>query len=389
MSSERVMLVLIGGRSAVPAIAGVLQFIDEVDRIKFLLCIGDQYLQFQKNVEKVIKQERKDLLFDIETDLISVDPNKFDEIYESVGKLCKGVEQLKYVNLTTVPQTMAISVYSYVQKKYTNILVFTVNTDQSQIIPLVFGEQTVPFNKRLTVENYIAMCGFNIFKKSLNYESNIELIAKYIVDNIEVSSKIISVIRSKAGGGDSIKAPRGFSIDEQDFTNLGILTNELEDFLQKLEDFSIINKFTNRNSIIKFRIETEENYAFLAGGWLEIFVYSSAKKCKFDSVEIGVELDNYRGEIDVFCLNSANAMICECKTGGKLKSDDLSVIDSNAQKLGGNYCVKLFITSECEVGKEFMNKAKNNKVVIVSGNELIRMIEILGKEMQSPTYPRR
>ncbi|BAZ51314.1 hypothetical protein NIES4103_39630 [Nostoc sp. NIES-4103] len=48
--SERVMLVLIGGRSAVPAIAGVLQFLDHLDRVKFLLCNGEQYLQYQKNV---------------------------------------------------------------------------------------------------------------------------------------------------------------------------------------------------------------------------------------------------------------------------------------------------------------------------------------------------
>ncbi|MDZ7960985.1 MAG: DUF1887 family CARF protein [Aulosira sp. DedQUE10] len=387
--SERVILVLIGGRSAVPAIAGVLQFINEVDRVKFLLCNGEQYLQFQKNVENVIKQERKDLLCDNETDVTSVEATKFDEVYLAVDKLCQGIEDLKYVNLTTVPQTMAISVYSYVQANYNNVLLFTVNTDKSQIIPLVFGKQAIPFNKQLTVENYIAMCGFNIFKKTPHPESNIELIAKYIVEHIEVSSKIISVIRSNAGGGDSIKAPRGFSINEKDFTKLGILTNELEVFLRELEKFSIIHNFASLNNIINFRIETEENYALLAGIWLEVFVYSSAKECGFDFVEIGVELDNFRGQIDVFCLNSANAMICECKTGKKLKSDDLSVIDSNAQKLGGNYCVKLFITSEGDVGEEFLNKAKNNRVVVVSGNELIRMTEILVKEMQSPTYPRR
>ncbi len=387
--SERVMLVLIGGRSGVPAIAGVLQFLDQVDRIKFLLCIEEQYLQFQNNIEKVIKQERKNLVCDYETDLISVDPNKFDEVYIAVQKLCQGVEQLKYVNLSTVPQSMAFSVYSYVQEKYKDVLVFTVNTDQSQIIPLVFGKQPVAFNKQLTVENYVAMYGFNIFKKKLCQESNIEIIARYIVENIEISRKIISVIRSNAGSGNSIKAPRGFKIHVEDFTKLKILNSELETFFKKLEVYSIIHKFETLNNIIKFRIETKENYAFLAGDWLEVFVYSSAKQCSFDSVEMGVEIDNYRGEIDVFCLNSANAMICECKTGGKLDADDLSVLSSKAEKLGGNYCVKLFITSEGDVGKEFLNKARNNRVVVVSGNELIRMTNILAKEMQSPTYPRR
>ncbi|MFM6005841.1 MAG: hypothetical protein ACKPB7_21700 [Sphaerospermopsis kisseleviana] len=70
--SEKVMLVLIGGRSAVPTVAGVLQFLDEVDKIKFILCKGGQYLQYQKNVETVIKQNRQDLIFNNETDVIKI-----------------------------------------------------------------------------------------------------------------------------------------------------------------------------------------------------------------------------------------------------------------------------------------------------------------------------
>ena len=170
--SEKVMLVLIGGRSAVPPVAGVLQFLNDIDKIKFLLCQDkeEQYLQYKKSVENVIKQKRQDLVFN-ESDVITVNPNNFDEVYLAVEKLCQDVENLKYVNLTSVPQTMAISVYSYVQKKYKDVLAFSVNTNQSQIIPLVFGKQPVPFNKRLTVENYITMYGFNIFKKTRNMKT--------------------------------------------------------------------------------------------------------------------------------------------------------------------------------------------------------------------------
>ncbi|MFM6158140.1 MAG: Card1-like endonuclease domain-containing protein, partial [Sphaerospermopsis kisseleviana] len=322
--SEKVMLVLIGGRSAVPTVAGVLQFLDEVDKIKFILCKGGQYLQYQKNVETVIKQNRQDLIFNNETDVITVDPNKFDEVYMATKKLCQDVKQIKYVNLTSVPQTMAISVYSYVQEKFKDVLVFSVNTDQSQIIPLVFGRQPLSFNKRLTVENYVAMYGLNIFRRQLVCERYIENTAQYIVDNLEIARKILYVIRKNSGDADTIKtAPKGFNINETEFTKLGVSISDLEGFLQKLESLSLLSKLQKLNGNIKFRIETKENYSFIAGGWLEVFVYSSAKLCKFDSVEIGVTIDNYRGEIDVFCLNSANAMICECKTGGKLKSKDL------------------------------------------------------------------
>lgn len=389
--SERVMLVLIGGRSAVPAIAGALQFLDKVDRVKFLLCDGDQYPSLQKNVEKVLKQEQGNLLCDKNTDVIVVNPNKFDAVYTAVDTLCKGVKYLNYVNLTTVPQAMAISVYSYVLKEYKDALVFSVNTDLSQIIPLVFGSKSTPFNKPLTVANYIAMYGFNIFKKNegKSYEDSVAQyfeVAQSFVKEVEVSSKILSIIRQNAGGGDSITAPRTFTFNIQTDT-FNDLENNLEAFFEILGQAQIIHNFQKLEREIKFKIETKENYAFLAGDWLELYVYLSAIECKFHSVEMGVELANYIGEVDVFCLNNANAMICECKTG-KLKSEDLQKLNSKAQKLGNNYCVKLFITNS-DIEVDFSNQAKSNNIVVVSGNQLSDLTNILKKEMQSPTYQRR
>lgn len=387
--SETVMLVLIGGRSAVPAITGVLQFLNDVDKIKFLLCKGEQYLQYQKNVETVIKQEHQDFFCNNETDVKSVDPNNFDEVYLAVEKLCQDVVEIKYVNLTSVPQTMAISVYSYVMEKYKDILVFSVNTDQSQIIPLVFDSQTLPFNKRLTVENYIAMYGFNIFKKNQKYENNndLEALVKYIVDNIEYSVQILSLIRRIAG--EDIRPPKGIKLPEKELSKLEVSSENLEFFLKKIEDFEIISNLQTSSQNINFKLKTKENHAFLKGEWLEIFTYYSAKQCEFDSVEIGVELDNYIGEVDVFCVNNANAMICECKTSQKVNSDDLSILNSKAEKLGVNYCVKLFITSECELDEKFVNQAKNNRIVVVSGNQLKDIKKIMTDEMQNPTYRRR
>jgi hypothetical protein len=81
-------------------------------------------------------------------------------------------------------------------------------------------------------------------------------------------------------------------------------------------------------------------------------------------------------------------MICECKTGKKLDSNDLSILSSKAGELGKDYCVKLFITSEYELDEKFINQAKNKKVVVVSGKELINLTDILSKQMQDPTYQR-
>ena len=385
--SESVMLVLIGGRSAVPAIAGALQFLDKVDRVKFLLCDGNDYPTFQENVEKVLKQEQRNLLCDKITDVKIVNPNKFDDVYKAVDELCKGVKDLKYVNLTTAPQIMAFSVYSYVLKEYKQALIFNVNTDISQINPLVFGKEPTSFNKPLSVENYLAMYGLNIFKKNTG-KNEADSVAQYFGKKVNISSQILSIIRSEAKGADSIKAPRGFNLTRNKFKKLEVLDNDLETFFEMLAKTEIIQNLQQSEREIKFKIQTKENYAFLAGEWLELYVYLSAIECKFDSVAMGVELDNYKGELDVFCLNNANAMICECKTGG-FKSEDLSNLNSKAEKLGGNYCVKLFITSDVKVSEKFLNKAKNDKVVVVSGEKFSDLTNILKKEMEKPTYPRR
>ena len=388
--SDFVMLVLIGGRSAIPVTAGALQFLNEVDRVKFLLCDGKDYPSFQENVEKVLKQERVDLLFDKTTDVKIVNPNKFDDVYTTLAELCKDVEELKlkYVNLTTAPQTMAFSVYSYVLEKYPDALVFSVNTDQSEITPLVFGKQPIDFNKKLSVKNYIALCGLNIHQQKSGYEESFESLTQYFVECLETSTKILYQIRKNAGGGDSITAPRTFTIKKQDLTKLALSEMQVETFFNKLREAEIIQKFEKSNPTISFRVETQDNYAFLAGDWLEFYVYISAKQCGFDSVEMGIELDNYRGEIDVFALNNTNAIICECKTG-KIDSNDFSKLSSKAEKLGGNYCVKLLITSETKVSNENQNQAINYKVRLVSGNDLSNLTEILRKEMKAPTYPRR
>jgi len=385
--SDFVMLVLIGGRSAIPVTAGALQFLNEVDRVKFLLCDGKDYPSFQENVEKVLKQERVDLLFDKTTDVKIVNPNKFDDVYTTLAELCKDVEELKYVNLTTAPQTMAFSVYSYVLEKYPDALVFSVNTDQSEITPLVFGKQPIDFNKKLSVKNYIALCGLNIHQQKSGYEESFESLTQYFVECLETSTKILYQIRRNAGR-DSIKEPRTFTIKKQDLTNLAISEMQVETFFNKLREAEIIQRFEKSDLTISFRVETPANYAFLAGDWLEFYVYISAKQCGFDSVEMGIELDNYRGEVDVFALNNTNAIICECKTG-KIDSNDFSKLSSKAEKLGGNYCVKLLITSETKVSNENQNQAINYKVRLVSGNDLSNLTEILRKEMKAPTYPRR
>lgn len=392
---ERVLLSLIGGRSATPSIMGALQFLDEIDRIKFLLCEDKdgRYLSFQKNVLRILKGQKKDLLCDEEKDVRSVDGNDFNKVSEVVTELCGGDIDLRFVNMSSAPQEMAFSVYHYVFEKDNKVLVFNVSTDKSQITPLIPGRKSISMIKKLTTEEYITACDANIQKKfnihdlSCN-EEQLQNVVAYFVQNIKLSDNILAAMR----GQQNIIVPKTIPIEKKDVSKANISPDVFVGFLSILKENRIISTFEEEHNKYKYRVEKKADYAFIYGNWLEYVTYLEAKKAGFDSVEMGVELSNFNGEIDVFCVHNANALICECKTGG-FHQNDLLKLEGKALKLGGNYCVRLFITSSWKDENDqdfkiFRSQAENRRIVIVSGKEIKDLSEILKKQMRDPAYPR-
>lgn len=386
--SEKVFLALVGGRSATPTIMGALQFLEEFDRIKFLLCEhpNNLYQNFSDNTIRILKAQKKDLLCENEEDIKTVNGNDFKQVYDAVEKLCENTE-LKFVNVTSAPQEMAFSVYNYVSNNYTEAIVFNVNTHKSQITPLVLGVDPIVLSKRLSVENYVSACETEIFKRKFDIkelscdENQAQKLVDFFIDDIEKLNKLLSVIRQ----GEKVKTPKTISIKKNDIASQKISHEELIEFFNILKQNQIISKFNEEK--YSYRVEKQSDYAFLYGDWLEYFVYLEGKKIGFDSIEMSVELNNFKGEIDVFCVHNANALICECKTG-KYDTDDLARLESKAVKLGGNYCVRLFITTNLNVDEKFINQAKNRKVVVVSGSELKDIEAILNKQMNIPDFTR-
>ncbi len=387
--SEKVFLALVGGRSATPTIMGALQFLEKFDRIKFLLCEhpNNLYQNFSENTIRILKAQKKGLLCENEKDIKIVNGNDFKQVYDTVEKLCDENTELKFVNVTSAPQEMAFSVYNYVRNNYAETIVFNVNTHKSQITPLVLGVEPIGLSKRLSVENYVSACETEIFRRKFNIkelscdEDQARKLVDFFINDIEKSNKILSVIRQ----GEKVKTPKTISIKQNDIVSQKISHEELIEFFSVLKQNQIISKFNEEKH--SYRVEKQSDYAFLYGDWLEYFAYLEGKKIGFDSIEMSVELNNFKGEIDVFCVHNANALICECKTG-KYDTDDLARLESKAVKLGGNYCVRLFITTNQKVDEKFINQAKNRKIVVVSGNELKNVATILNKQMETPDFPR-
>ena len=57
-------------------------------------------------------------------------------------------------------------------------------------------------------------------------------------------------------------------------------------------------------------------------------------------------------------------------------------------RLGGNYCVRLFITTTQNVDEKFISHSKNRRIAIISCDELKNITDILKKQMNDPNFPR-
>ncbi|BAU44923.1 Card1-like endonuclease domain-containing protein [Leptolyngbya sp. O-77] len=390
-------LVLIGGRSAVPAISGILQFLDDISKIKFLVCKGEEYEKLQRTAYSFIKDKKESIDFVPDRDVKVVDPYNFTQVLKSLTELLAGEEEVSFASLASAPQTMSIASYGFLQKKFPTATIFTVSTDQAIIIPLKENEAPIPFQAKLSVEDYIRACGHEIFKRkaedSFTFQNQNQLkeLVFYFAENIESVDSILHEIRQQAAsGGDSIKSSRKVSFSG-DLINDLINKNNLVKpfvikFLEELQEHSLIEQL-DTSCDISFRVNPEQ-FSFLRGDWLELLVYLNAQDCKFDSVEPSIELSSYNGEIDLFCLYNSNPLICECKTG-KFDKKEILKLRNIAEKLGESYCLKILVVSATEIPDEIEQEAKNSRVKIFNGKDLINLPDLLKKEMENPEYTRR
>lgn len=142
---------------------------------------------------------------------------------------------------------------------------------------------------------------------------------------------------------------------------------------------------------------------WLNGVWLEHYVADQARDARdaqgqqlFDQVRQGLQVDlgGAERELDLVALRAATALVGSCKTGGSLRKGDLDELAAVGAHLGGDYCVRLFFTHLVRQGRpsawsRFEAQAARNRVVVLSGEDLPRLAEILVREALTPTFGRK
>lgn len=145
-----------------------------------------------------------------------------------------------------------------------------------------------------------------------------------------------------------------------------------------------------------------------AGGqWLEQYVWQAAQTLRhegkplFDECRQGFRFKRVEAgrEIDFIGVRHGMALIASCKTGKDARNKaHLDELETIAERLGGRYCVRLYITDQTQPAlapdgsdpwAQFLTQARAARIVVVTGGDLARLGEILQREMLTPTYPRR
>ena len=156
---------------------------------------------------------------------------------------------------------------------------------------------------------------------------------------------------------------------------------------------------------VTYAIPAAGEQAFLNGAWLEEYVWEVAEELRrqepglFDATGKGVVFRSGSAvrEIDFIALRGGVPLIASCKSGtDPWQKQDLDEVAAIAQLLGGSYAIRLFITHQppptssypntADPYVQFQEQASRQRVVLISGQELGRLAEILRKEMLTPTY---
>jgi Domain of unknown function (DUF1887) len=400
----KALLILVGGRP----IPNILTVIHEKPEVIIPICSHESVKEEWPELKPAI--ERLSPTSCIE-DATSIDAFAIDDIQ----KACE-LEFLKYpdadwiFNVTTATSLMTIGAYKAAEncrKLYdgASVRCWYLDTARSRTISLVGGGSnntifSITVDQYVAAYNYRLQDGSNLKKFRERYLKDDWLtFAKRLASNPQEASSLKQIINKSTGSPRTVK-------------NI-VKTAELYEFLHDLELLGLISKFQDDGTYVQFRL-SEEQFKFLDGAWLELYVYQEAKKLKelklFDDVEWSKEIiDNdpereaktplqYK-EMDVSLTSKAQLIVLECKTGKEgLESRTLDDIVNVADLIGRGFVMKVLITSwglptqmdpnQLSAHKDFLTKAKRRGVQVVTQDKLPLIGSILEEKAKTSKHAR-
>lgn len=170
--------------------------------------------------------------------------------------------------------------------------------------------------------------------------------------------------------------------------------------LQSAVDEGLLDVKGLHTNTVTCKFLSEEAAKFMGtGDWLEFYVWHEAMRIGIaDEFHCQWGCSIFDGpvekELDLALMYKAQLIVAECKAEQnpyKAERGHLHKLQAKANVLGGSYVCKLFITSQRPIGdsfKPFCDQAEQYKIVVVTGEKLSEIGQILEKEATKPTYQR-
>ena len=264
-------------------------------------------------------------------------------------------------------------------------------TDTSHdLIEFVHNRTYKKLTSVLDVPQYLSAYGAN-YKKAVSADEQwLQAIkkrkkaTKYLAENALELDSFISTLNALVNNALS---DDGKSLDDPTQIFNSSPKGKWREALKILVDSHILT--WNQDKTINFLSVETARYA--GGIWLEEYVYHIASDAKPDDVRSSVEITwdsskNTKNELDLLVVHNNRMLVIECKTLNFGKSSEknsaaLYKIDSLGSNLTGLFGEKWLVTAR-EPTEDMKNRAKSQKVNIISPSELKRLREKITNWME-------
>lgn len=297
-------------------------------------------------------------------------------------------------NVTGATKIMAIGAYEVAKQR--NCRAVYVNTASGQILDLIPSEAiSLPIQMKLS--DYLSFynreprCTFSFNSLSISQDQALQ-VCDYLA-HTKYGAEAIDLLRRNNRGSGKRTVPIKLRSS---------LSSELWEVLEKLNELGILSQLTKKSeNEFSYQIACNEDWNFLNGTWLEAYVWHQAQTLSlFDDCQFSFEIigtDGVRKELDVGCIYQGQLIHCSCKSERKpFKTSHLDELSAVSHLLGGNFCTRLFVTNvnapseedknTWESYQKFLQQAKDRQIVVVTGDELPRIAQILNQQAKKPTY---
>jgi len=301
------------------------------------------------------------------------------------------------LSLTGAPMPMVIGAYTMAQRL--GYPAYYLNTTDGQILDLAgesAGEDA--FTLRIAMADYLTIHG----QQWMN-QADAHLRSAQTALYLQAVQLLLGDLPTATALLDWLMARR---TDAQPQRRMWSLQAAHWHCLAQLYDLGLCEQVmmtaTAKTTYVRYAINNAAHRQFLGGGWLEWMVAQTAHTTGvFDECMHGVVLrsGDAQREVDFIGVRRGQGLIASCKTGWRFWNKAyLDELGAAAKTLGDNYCTKLFITHRtkptvhapgADALPQFLKHAANQRVVVVTGEDLPKLGEILQRESSKPTYARR